>query len=209
MSAMAPYVVRQGDHLTGLALRMGFDPEVVWNHPKNANLRAARPSGHILCAGDVLYVPVPEKKWLPASTGQVNQYVAKVPKVPVSVTFTRGGQPLANEPCVVRELPDLGKLTTDGAGALKFDVPAHFDSVVVEMTSLGLQRRLRIGHLDPADTPSGALQRLRNMKYVSAGDTGKLAATRAIQRYQHVRGLPITGEIDDATAKQLVSDYGC
>jgi hypothetical protein len=209
MRAMVPYVVRQGDHLPKLAVRMGFDPEAVWNHPQNEKLRQIRPSAHILCAADLLYVPEPKKSWLPVRTGETNRYVAAVPKLPVSVTFTRNGNPLANEPCVVPELPELGTLTTDGSGALKFKVPAHIESVVVEMPNLRMQRRLRIGHLDPSTTPSGALQRLQNMKYVSAGDTSDLAVTSAVQRYQHVRGLPITGEIDDATAKQLESDYGC
>lgn len=209
MGAMVPYVVRQGDHLSKLAARMGFDPQAVWNDPKNAKLRQLRPSAHILCAGDVLYVPERKKNSLPVRTGQTNRYVAKVTTVPVSVTFTRSGSPLANEQCVVRELPSLGTLATDGSGALKFNVPANVESVVVEMPNLRVSHRLLIGHLDPSTTPSGALQRLRNLKYVSAGDTSELAATCAIQRYQHVRGLPITGEIDDATAKQLESDHGC
>jgi hypothetical protein len=206
---MTPYVVRQGDHLAKLALQMGFDPDDVWSRAENDELRKTRPSWHILCAGDVIYLPEPTDNWLTVSTGQTNTYEAKVITIPVSVTFTRNGQPLANESCDIPELPDLGTLTTDGGGALKFEVPVDIEAVTVNMPGLGIQRRLLVGHLDPSTTESGALQRLRNLGYVSPDDTSDLAAMRAIQRYQHVSGLPITGQVDDATAKQLESDYGC
>jgi hypothetical protein len=51
-----PYVVRQGDHLAKVAVRMGFDADRVWNSDKNASLRERRPDRNMLCAGDILYV---------------------------------------------------------------------------------------------------------------------------------------------------------
>ncbi len=54
---MEPYVVRQGDHLAKLAYQFNFDANIVWNDPKNANLRQVRPNSNILSPGDVLYIP--------------------------------------------------------------------------------------------------------------------------------------------------------
>jgi hypothetical protein len=42
MAAMEPYVVRQGDHLKGIAAARGFDADDVWNDPANAELKALR-----------------------------------------------------------------------------------------------------------------------------------------------------------------------
>ena len=37
---MRPYVIRQGDYMTQLAHRLGFDETEVWNHDKNSALKA-------------------------------------------------------------------------------------------------------------------------------------------------------------------------
>ena len=34
------HVVRQGEYLRKLAHRFGVDPDELWNHPKNAELKA-------------------------------------------------------------------------------------------------------------------------------------------------------------------------
>ena len=54
---MRPYVVRQGDYLTGLADRHGFDPKQVWEDQRNAELRAERPSPEVLAPGDIVFLP--------------------------------------------------------------------------------------------------------------------------------------------------------
>ena len=82
MAGMVPYVVQRGDYLLKIALRMGFVADTVWNDPKNADLRAARPDMHVLCVGDVLYVPdKPRRAWHPLSVGSSNKFKAKVPTV--------------------------------------------------------------------------------------------------------------------------------
>ena len=54
---MRPYVVRQGEHLAGIAARYGFDPQPVWEHEANSELREQRRDPQILAPGDLLYIP--------------------------------------------------------------------------------------------------------------------------------------------------------
>ncbi len=54
---MEPYVIRQGDTLATLAYRFGFDADVVWNDPKNDDLRKLQSAPNILKPTDILYIP--------------------------------------------------------------------------------------------------------------------------------------------------------
>jgi hypothetical protein len=109
---LVPYVVRRGDHLLKIALRMGFDADAIWQGPKNAALRATRPSMNLLCVRDVLYVPErPARAWMPIEVGSMNTFVAEVPTVHLAMKFAFEGKPLASEKCTIRELPKLGELS--------------------------------------------------------------------------------------------------
>jgi Putative peptidoglycan binding domain len=166
---MKPYVIRDGDHLQRLATSMGFDADSVWADPKNADLCEARGSMHILCPGDVLYVPKEERKWQNVATGSVNRFVANVPKIEIALAFTSEGEPLACEPCSIRELPELGDLTTDAQGTLRFDAPVTLHAVTIDFPGVGVFQVLRIGNLNPISVDSGAQQRLNNLGFDSEG----------------------------------------
>lgn len=120
--AMEPYVIRQGDTLATLAYRFGFDADVVWNDPKNDDLRKLRSDSNILKPTDILYIP--ERARAPTFTlvtGAMNSFVSYVPTVPIHVHFV--DRRLASQPFTVDELEDLTGLSTDGSGWAKFDAP--------------------------------------------------------------------------------------
>ncbi len=179
---LVPYVVRKGDHLLKIAVKMGFDAKTIWQDPKNAALRASRPSMNVLCVGDVLYVPKqPARDWKPIKTGSANPFTATVPTVQIAVKFVLEGKPLASEACTIRELANLGSLTTTSDGTLKFEAPVALEAVTVEFSDVDLVQPLRIGHLDPTSAPSGAYQRLDNLGYVLAESHGReCASTRGL-----------------------------
>jgi len=54
---MQPYIIKQGDYLALLAYTFGFDANIVWNDPTNADLQKLRPDPNILFPGDVLNIP--------------------------------------------------------------------------------------------------------------------------------------------------------
>ena len=213
---LVPYVVRKGEHLLKIALRLGFDAETVWQDPKNADLRAKRPSMHVLCVGDVLYVPDgTDPEWLPINVGAKNPFKAKVPAVRVAVKFVVQGKPLASEACTIRELPKLGELTTTSDGTLEFEAPMGLEVATVEFVDVQLVQPLRIGHLDPVSELTGVYQRLNNLGCVlddpDASTTLDEQSLRdPLSTFQSSQGMSAaTGDLDDDTRTKLRSEYGC
>jgi type VI secretion system secreted protein VgrG len=208
---LQPYVIRTGDHLSKLAAQRGFDPDAVWNSGKNADLRKKRPDPHILCSGDVIYIPSPKFHFYPCNVGATNSFTLQRRLVTTSLTLAQNGKPIANASCTVH-IPLPTKLTTDGDGKITFDAPASQEYVLVEVADPRIVRRMRIGHLDPIDEPSGLVQRLRNGGYMPRApqgtpDAGVLA--KALSAFQTANGLAVTGQFDDATRAKLESVHGC
>jgi hypothetical protein len=222
MSQMHPYVIRQGDHLLRLATANRFDADVVWNDPANADLKKLRTTYNVLLPGDVIRLPKSDPKWLALKVGAENKFVATLTTCTIAHAFLNGDDgdsPLANLSYRVigTGLPDGPPLTTDGNGTATFDVAAYVDMVRVVFDS-GLAFDLRVGHLDPASSPTGCDQRLIQLGYIDApgeADDPAQAASRsqwvalALAAFQTDNGLPSTGKLDDATAGKLVQAFGC
>lgn len=213
---MKPYVIRQGDYLTRIAYRLGFAPEEVWNDPKNAELKALRSDPDTLKSGDILFVPDVPKKRNKFTKETENAYVAKLPKLPVSLALDHRGEPIADEKYVVRGLDEELEGTTDAEGKVEFEVDVNVKEVVVELVDKKRSYRMLLGNLDPIDEPSGARQRLMQLGIYSATLEGEdqyvahnedqLAA--ALAAFQGKQGLEPTGELDEATIDALREAYG-
>lgn len=217
MSAMKPYLIKQGDYLTRIAHRLGFEPDEVWNDAKNAELKKLRSDPDTLKSGDILFIPDVPKKKNPFKKETSNSYVAKVPKMPVSLTLDHNGEPIADEKFIVRGLDEELEGTTTGEGKVEFEVDVHVKEVVVELVDKKKSYRMLLGNLDPIDEPSGARQRLMQLGIYSATLEGEdqyvahspqqLAA--ALGAFQKKNGLEITKKLDEATINALRDAYGC
>jgi hypothetical protein len=213
---MKPYVVRQGDYLTRIAHRLGFVAGEVWDHPKNAELRELRSDPDTLKSGDVLFVPDVPKKRNKFTKETENAYVAKVPKLPVSLVLDQNGEPIAGEKYVVRGLDEELEGTTGDDGKVEFEVDVHVREVVVELVDKQKRYRMLLGNLDPADEPSGARQRLMQLGVYSATREGEdqyvahdeTQLATALRAFQHQQGLEPTGELDASTVDALRDAYG-
>ena len=213
---MKPYVIKQGDYLTKLAHQMGFDADTVWNDGKNSALKEQRADPSMLQAGDVLFVPDAPKKRLPLKAEEENSYVAQVPKIAVSVVVTDDDEPIADEPYVIEGLGDDEERTTDADGTVSFEAPVHVREVTVRFTERELVFRIGVGELDPIDTDSGVRIRLTQLGYYGAQTAGEDAYVErndaqlaaAIAAFQGAQGLPINGDMDDATRDALLEAHG-
>lgn len=215
---MKPYVISQGDYLTQLAERLRFDPVEVWAHPKNAQLRQLRPSPEILCPGDVLWVPDALPKRLPVRAKNTNSYQVKLKPAKVKIAFFDGNGPLADEPFDVEGIPaqppGAPPRTTTSSGECVFEVPVQMRSVRITFPRKQSSYIVKVGHLDPTEETSGAIQRLIHLGYLHGTVTGEPEEIRdgvvalALARFQQDHGLPSTGQLDGATQDKLTQTHG-
>jgi hypothetical protein len=210
---MKPYVIKEGDFLTKLAHTLGFEATTVWNDAKNAKLKKLRKDPDLLLAGDILFVPDKARKKLSYTKESDNAYVAKVPKIEVTIALEKDGEPIANEEYVLEGLGDDEPKTTDENGNAVIKAPVHVREVVLRFTKRDEVYQIRFGELDPADTPSGARKRLTHLglytgvaEQSSEADEKQLAA--ALAEFQRRNKLKPSGELDDATSKALVDAHG-
>lgn len=231
---MQPYVIKQGDYLALLAHRFGFDADTVWNDAANDALRQARPDPNILFPTDILYIPDQvdqEPVMLSLNMGTTNNFVAPVSQVSVKLRFV--DPPFASQGFTIQELPELTGLTTGADGSVTFPIPVTLETFTIAFTGSGATFDFKAGHLDPIGTLSGVLQRLQNLGYIGLvldGGTGPdihiiRDALRAFKAAQSVgtppadasspstsapdnAGLDDEGNLDDASARQLVAAHG-
>lgn len=221
MSAMKPYIVRQGEYLTKIAFEQGFDADEVWGHEKNRDLKDRRKDPSVLCPGDVLAIPDSAPIGEGLSLCSDNPYRAKVPNVELNVQFCGDDAgPLAAETCSVTVEGDgkSSKRSTDADGWLRLIVPGTCKSVEVTFERLGTTYVLAVGHLDPIDTTSGEFQRMSNLgKFDDAligwlgsslgGPSGEVEELQSMFREAVRRNLASPGEDDGGVTDEAVRDH--
>lgn len=71
------HTVLQGESVMSIAEENGFLCETIWNHPKNAALKAKRGDPDVLMPGDVLHIPDRGEKKDSAGVGQCHNFRRK------------------------------------------------------------------------------------------------------------------------------------
>lgn len=206
------YVVRQGDYLAKLAYQFGCEPSAIWDHPDNAEVRKRRGGdGELLYPGDLLVIPTAPPKEVGVQGGTTNDYAAEVPRIEVVVRLVFGADAFANEEYEVQGVGEPQKGTTDAEGKLSFQAPVTARTATILLTKLNWPLPVQIGDMDPMAEPLGVMKRLFQLGYLeelrSTDDVEYLAA--GLKAFQSAKGLPETGEIDEATMSALEELYGC
>jgi hypothetical protein len=204
-----PYVVKQGDHLYGIALRHCCRPGEIWDHLKNQKLREQRGDGSQLCPNDLIWIPLRQPQKHRCLAGQVNTYQVSIPKVRASFVLRAGGNPLAEEPYRVIEPHVEGELRTGPDGSVSVEVPAHQRQVILYLPKRDRQLVMMVGNLDPLGEGRGLAHRLANLGFLTHEETMLPGIVcEATRRFQAASKLPVTGALDDATRKVLLEKHG-
>lgn len=211
---MPTITLTQGDCLSSVAISHGFDPQTVWDHGQNTELRDKRVDPNALLPGDELFVPEIEEKQEPVETDTVKTFKLSVGPLRLRVRLTRHGEARAGEAYEL-EYDEGTRLDgeTDGEGWVDQPLPITATAATLRISTDAEEPEeyeLELGHLDPHDEASGVQGRLRGLGFYFGevdGDVGPKTRS-ALERFQQARGLSPTGEADDDTVAALRDAFG-
>lgn len=203
---MPDHVVTQGECLSSIADEYGFFWESLWEHPRNASLKAQGRHPNALLPGDVVHIPDKRVKEYTRATGARHTWRVRGVPMKVRVQILDDDVPRAHEPFTLDVDGVIVVGATDGDGFVEATLPrrAWRGVLTVGEGETATRYDLQLGHLDPVETVSGVQARLANLGY-QCPTTGELddATRAALAAFQAVAKLAVTGEADDATRAKL------
>lgn len=207
---MIEYVVGVGDCIASIADRFKQTVQAIWDLPENAELRDARPDRWVLAPGDRVWVPEPTCKGIEVAAGKRHTFQRRGTHCELRVQMLLNGKPRANERFTLVIDGERTQGVTDFDGVLIAMIPASARSGWLELGDDEEPRPIRLGDLDPIDTPRGVQARLADLAYYFEEVDGLLGpySAQAIRAFQRDVGLPATGALDDATRDSLLTAYG-
>jgi hypothetical protein len=205
------HVVELGESVESIAYAHQLFWREIWDHPENAALKALRKTPHVLAPGDRVFVPEPQPKEVSVETGKRHTFRRRGVPSRLHLVMKANGEPQADVPYV---LEIDGKKIQGRTGA---------DGAILHWAAPDAQKaRLRIGaghnarvielklrHLQPITTLAGAQSRLRNLGFYQGPSDGEMTPQlqAAIRRFQEAHGLPVSGELDQATLSRIEKVY--
>jgi N-acetylmuramoyl-L-alanine amidase len=207
------HTVEEGDCIHRIAEQAGHLAETVWDHPANAEIKRSRPDAEVLLRRDRVFIPALTGKTELGETDRRHTFVRELPRVTLRLRFMDGAEPLAWAPCIFEIGGERHEKQTDSTGFVEVNIRATADRGIVKVVCRNrtLTHHLAIGSLDYHASPSGVLQRLRNLGYGIADPSLKWdhRALAALHEFQRANGLPLTDEPDQATCEKLRELHGC
>jgi hypothetical protein len=210
--AMTIYVVRQGEVVRSIALRLGIDPTDIVKHSKNSELMELRKCHEdddecdmaLLC-GDLLYLPQAQPRESSIAAGSSSEFMADVPLVELNLSFYDDDGPWADEPFVVEGIDPPLVDKTDGEGRMQVSVPLTVPSIIIHFEQRNQDVVHLMRHLDPVNENSGAEQRLAALGLYCGPITPDMNDDfeAAIRVFQATQKLQVNGTLDDGTVEAL------
>lgn len=203
------HTVAQGECLSSIAKRYGFQKwKALYDHPSNAELKKKRKNPNVIYPGDQVVIPDKEPKEVEVATAKLHTFKVVVPMAKVRVVLKDGkGQAFAGKKYVLSAAGhDIeGQTGSDGLVEQPIDPDLLDASLTLFLDdTTTFKWRLRLGHLDPVEAPSGVHARLRNLGFDPGPEGGTGAPfVAALKRLQARHGLEVNGELDDPTTSKL------
>jgi len=205
------HVVKQGEGIESIAFANGWFPDALWNHPSNEELAKKRATGHVLLPGDVVHVPDLRPKSIEVPTGGRHRFQRKGVPSQFKMKLLVDNASVAGIP--YKLVIDDGRLTlqgtTGGGGEVEAWIPPDAKKAVITTELHTIETSL--AYLDPVDSPTGLVDRLRNLEYlddVAEGEIDPDDLADAVAAFQDEHGLPPTGKADPDTRQALMTAHG-
>ena len=225
------YEVQPGDCIASIAAGHGMVRNTIWNHARNAQLRAsAGRDRYILNPGDRVYIPPLEPKEAHVLLPQ-KWHVFRVKRewTRLQVIVERLDKPRAGTPYTLELERSGGGRTwgaqgnTSSAGLVSQRIPPDATAGTLTVGTGAEQDlfRLLLGHIDPIDEIAGQQGRLGNLGYGPCACTGEQdkPTTEAMLFFEMAHApRSLSGRDDRKTTvahlepnerKLLTKQYGC
>jgi hypothetical protein len=203
--------VKQGDTLYKIAKKHGFsDWRTIYRHADNAEFRKKRPNPNIIYPGDKIVIPEKKEKEESGATEQRHRFRSKGGRQWLLIVLKdAGNQPLVSTPYKLSIGGKIIEDSTNGEGLLEQEIPPNADEAVLAI--VGQEMLLKIGYLDPVDTPTGWKARLNNLGYKAGKVDGEEneELQSAIEEFQCDHGLTVDGIVGPKTQAKLEEVHGC
>lgn len=207
------HVIEQGECLSLLADRYGFETRSLWMHPSNESLRAARASPYVLSPGDRVHIPGRRPRAVNVAAGA--HLVIRRRGVPEKLRIRfldADGEPRAGEQFMLRvalggQLREELRSSTDADGyvAAWIDPKSDFASITLGSGGFVETHHFHLGHLDPIDAASGYRARLKNLGCLPEGTSD----ADGLREFQHRMALTESGVFDHETRSALMALHLC
>jgi hypothetical protein len=134
----------------------------------------------------------------------------KRPRAVFRLRLQRNGKPLTDEAYVLIIGERTLRGSSDGDGRIETAIPAGSTGATLVLPERGEQYELSLGHLAPASEWRGAAQRLQNLGlYDGEPSAQQEHLGGALRQFQVLRGLEVTGALDEPTIAALQEAHGC
>ena len=209
---MPIYNVKQGDCISSIAAATGFTPNSLWNHPQNANLKAARQDLNILMPGDPVFIPDKQLRIELRSTNARHKFVKKSVTEFLSLRFLKKQEPRAGERYIISVDGQIlsGELDSDGSCIVPIPPRSKKATVTLGDPNNNDVYNLLLGNLDPHDEIAGVEKRLSNLGYLRTALTGRETPELkdAVRAFQVDQALDIENGLDETTLLRLQAVHG-
>jgi hypothetical protein len=205
------HIVEQGEHLSSIALKYGFyNYKTVWLDESNAGLRQIRKDPNVLFPGDVVMIPERTIKSVDAPTTNLHVFRVFNSALKLRIVLLRfWNRPIGSTKVVLNISGSSDFLSSDVNGLITDDISAREEKA--ELNVIGLRVQVRIGHLDPIETPSGQLARLTNLGYylgATVGGVDLIEVRSAVEEFQCDNLLTVDGVCGPQTQTVLEKEHG-
>lgn len=208
--------VKAGDTIQTIARSHGFRQwRRVFEHPKNAQLRATRPDPEVLAEGDSVFVPEVEPRIDEARVDEQTVFVlAPVRRELVVALQDPSGASLAGTPYTlsVDGVDHEGIVAPSGRVRHDIEVEARQAQLVLEIDEdVSMSTTLQIGALEPVETDEGVRARLYNLGFMHDGPhaDGPADLAHAMGQFRDARGLPALDDpLSDKAREDLLFAHG-
>lgn len=194
---MPPINVDPGDCIESIAYKNRLRPDLIWDDPANATLKATRRDRNVLLPGvDKVVIPDRPAKWDPnKKTGQTHIFQLQLPKKKFKFQLV-SNKPRTDLTCVV-EVDGKPVPSVVDSGWLVCEIIPDSKEAVIKVTYPSVKAgsdtpltelvyKVALGHLRPVDTNEGIEDRLKNLGFFcNLPDNQPPSLDEAIERFQN------------------------